>query len=232
MKIVIISDTHGRHADLGQLSGDVLIHCGDFEHLFRQEPGMIARMDDWFGQQDFDHILCVGGNHDVQLEHAVKAGGEPFRNATFLHGRDIVIEGLKFYGASWVPDLSGHAFFADDSTLKRAWAEIPGDTDVLITHTPPAGVLDVSSRGLMLGCPHLAERLNDVRPKLHCFGHVHASAGHLVRSGTTFVNASSVNSAFEIAHIPVELKLSATSTAPRKRGWISRTLSSWAGRRG
>jgi predicted phosphodiesterase len=29
MKILIISDTHGQHARLSGLEGDVLIHCGD-----------------------------------------------------------------------------------------------------------------------------------------------------------------------------------------------------------
>ena len=30
MRLVIISDTHTMHEELGSLSGDVLIHCGDF----------------------------------------------------------------------------------------------------------------------------------------------------------------------------------------------------------
>jgi len=113
MKIVIISDTHGGHEKLGHLCGDVLIHCGDVEHLFRKDDRAIEKIDDWFGRQQFDHILCIGGNHDLTLERQVRAGTQPFRNAVFLHDTDLVIDGVKFFGAPWVPNLENHAFFAD-----------------------------------------------------------------------------------------------------------------------
>jgi len=38
MKIVVVSDTHGRHDELGLLSGDVLIHCGDASTRSKTEP--------------------------------------------------------------------------------------------------------------------------------------------------------------------------------------------------
>lgn len=129
---------------------------------------------------------------------------QPFENAVFLHNTAIVIEEIKFYGPSWVPKLNQHAFFADDEKLNDAWSMIPDDVDILITHTPPAGILDVSSRGLELGCKHLSKRLNALDPMLHCFGHVHASAGSAQSKSTTFINASSVNSNFEIARDPFE----------------------------
>lgn len=215
MKIVIISDTHGKHEELGHLSGDVLIHCGDVENLFERDDHAIEKIDQWFGRQDFDHILCIGGNHDLALEQRVKSRVQPFEHAVFLHDTTTVIEGVKFFGSSWVPKLNQHAFFADDKTLENAWAKIPDDVNVLITHTPPAGVLDVSSRGLELGCDHLAKHLSALSPMLHCFGHVHASAGSTQHNGTTFVNASSVNSNFKIAHAPFEFD--PTKKTPRKR---------------
>ncbi len=64
MKITIISDTHGHHEKLGSLRGDVLIHCGDMFNMYSPNNDDIERMDDWFGKQDFEQILCVGGNHD------------------------------------------------------------------------------------------------------------------------------------------------------------------------
>lgn len=190
MKIVIISDTHGDHERLGRLSGDVLIHCGDFEDLFTANNHALGQVDDWFGRQNFDHVLCIGGNHDLMLEHSLATTPQPFRHARVLHESAVIINGVKFYGAPWVPQLKSHAFFADDAALKTAWAKIPADTDVLITHTPPAGVLDVSSRGQSLGCPHLAKRLQRLRPRLHCFGHIHASTGVVRRGRVTYVNAS------------------------------------------
>lgn len=37
--------------------------------------------------------------------------------------------------------------------------------------------LDKCSNGTQAGCPHLLTALNRVRPKLHCFGHIHEAWG-------------------------------------------------------
>lgn len=199
MKLAIISDTHGRHENLGILSGDILIHCGDFEQISKQDGKAIEKIDAWFGRQEFEHVLCIGGNHDRSLEAAVRTQKQPFRNAIYLQDAEFVYKGLKFYGAPWVPALSNHAFYANGLALNQAWAKIPNDVDVLITHTPPADILDVSSKGRSLGCSSLARRLKTMSPTVHCFGHVHASSGNLTKKGTTYVNASyqSVTSVFE-----------------------------------
>ncbi len=190
MKVKLISDTHGQAQSLGKLSGDVLIHCGDMFNLFKTSDAAIQRMDDWFGQQDFDLILCVGGNHDLEIEKKLRSNAQPFKNATFLHGASHEHQGIKFYGAPWVPDLRGQAFYRTDAELKEEWKAIPKDTDVLITHTPPLGVLDKSSQGMILGCKHLVKTVRKIKPKLHCFGHVHASSGMLEGKHTTFINAA------------------------------------------
>ncbi|MEM0923379.1 MAG: metallophosphoesterase [Pseudomonadota bacterium] len=203
----MISDTHGGHEDLGILEGDVLIHCGDLEGPRSSGGEAFRDIDNWFGRQRFEVILCIGGNHDFDLEWHFKFDDQPFENAIWLHERSVTLKGLTFYGASWVPDLSRWAFFADDPALRAAWARIPSDVDVLVTHTPPAGVLDVSSAGRVLGCAQLARRLDHLSPQLHCFGHVHASSGSLTRAATTFANASSVNSQLEIARKPVVIDL-------------------------
>ncbi|KIW07977.1 uncharacterized protein PV09_01876 [Verruconis gallopava] len=51
------------------------------------------------------------------------------------------------------------------------------DLDVVITHGPPYGHLDATSRGARAGCPHLLNALNRVRPRMHCFGHIHEAWG-------------------------------------------------------
>ena len=207
MNIAIISDTHGEHEKLGTLSGEVLIHCGDMFNLFSPGDDDVERMDEWFGKQDFELILCTGGNHDCALEDRLTITSNPFKNAIYLQDQSYVHRGVIFYGSPWIPELYGHAFYQDDDQLEKIWSEIPADTDVLITHTPPAGILDVSSRGLELGCVHLARELKRISPTLHCFGHVHASAGVHVSDGINFINASSVNSQFELIRPPYEFTL-------------------------
>ncbi len=65
------------------------------------------------------------------------------------------------------------------------YANIPADTDILVTHAPPQGILDAGQ-----GCAELLEASKRVRPKLHVFGHVHAGYGVLRRGPTIFVNAA------------------------------------------
>ena len=207
MKIVIISDTHAAHQDLGVLQGDVLIHCGDFEHAFANHDSVLDRVDAWFARQTFQLILCTGGNHDFALQARTRRGARPFRHAHYLQDSGVTFGGLHFYGTPWVPKLPNFAFYADDAALAAAWARIPDDVDVLITHTPPLGVLDVSSRGQALGCAHLALRLKELRPRLHCFGHVHAGAGRQVIGGLTYVNAACVDRNLEIVNPPVVVQM-------------------------
>ena len=190
MKITVISDTHGQHKQLGVMSGDVLIHCGDMFNLFEPSGYDVDMMDHWFGKQKFDLILCVGGNHDNNLQDRYEVEGNPFNNAVFLCDESYEYKGIKFYGAPWVPELYQQAFFKENEELEEAWSKIPNDTDVLITHTPRKGVLDKSSRGASYGCPYLSKALERVKPRFHCFGHVHNSAGSLTKNGTTYINAA------------------------------------------
>ena len=208
MKIVVISDTHGLHEQLGPLRGDVLIHCGDSALGFERSHEQVARLDDWFGNQLFDRIFVVGGNHDFEIEARVAAQAQPiFENALYLHDEAYQYRGVNFYGAPWVPELAGWAFYLPPNEIYRRWQSIPPDTDVLITHTPPLGILDRNSRGKSCGCPELRKRLDEIHPRVHCFGHVHASAGMLTGKHTEYVNASMVNSKYELSRRPHEFEI-------------------------
>ncbi len=152
---VVVSDTHGKHRDVGIPEGDILIHCGDFCDGFRQEPQDIESVDTWFGEQCFERILCVGGNHDFVAEGRIKQGTPVFRNAVWLQDTTHIHRGVKFYGAPWIPQLDDWAFYLGPDDLRRSWSAIPDDTDVLITHTPPFGILRTP---LVLRTPSLARQ--------------------------------------------------------------------------
>jgi Icc-related predicted phosphoesterase len=207
MRIVIISDTHCRHEELGLLRGDVLIHCGDSGNGFAAHATDVDRLDDWLGRQTFDRILCVGGNHDFELEKRSKATAPSLRNAVYLQDHSIHYRGVHFYGAPWVPELVTWAYYLPANEICERWNRIPAETDVLITHTPPLGILDRNRSGRSCGCPDLAERLADLRPRIHCFGHIHASAGSIELGRTTYVNASMVDSQYHIARRPFEFDI-------------------------
>jgi Icc-related predicted phosphoesterase len=202
MRIVVISDTHGKHDELGLLYGDVLIHCGDMCNAFGQNVQDIANLDNWFGKQKFQRIFCVGGNHDFVLQQGSKVGKVEFQNAIYLQDQSYQYQGVNFFGSPWVPEISEWAFYLDDKALEEKWSQIPDRTNVLITHTPPHGILDRNSSGKCCGCPELFKRVQKLCPRLHCFGHIHASFGVTEFNGTTFLNASIVNRRYQIIQKP------------------------------
>lgn len=208
MRLVVISDTHGKHEELGELVGDVLIHCGDFCDGFRKEPRDLESVDAWFARQRFELIICVGGNHDFVVEDRIDNAQPVFRNALWLQDAAHVHRGITFYGSPWLPHLEGWAFYLTPGGLREKWSMIPADTDVLITHTAPFGILDQPrSRNTHCGCPHLLERVEAVKPQFHLFGHNHASAGLVENECTTFVNASVVDSGLNVVRGAVTLDL-------------------------
>lgn len=207
LDIAIISDTHLRHRRVRMGRGALMIHCGDMLDLFDDGPEQLDSIDAWFGAQRFDAVVCTGGNHDHAIERRVAAGDRVFANARFLSDAEWAFRGLRLYAAPWVPDLPGHAFHQPPDALRRKWAAIPAGIDVLITHTPPAGILDVSSRGRALGCPMLRAELPRIAPRVHCFGHVHASAGQRRIGDTLFVNASAMISGGRGMRDPVRIRL-------------------------
>jgi Icc-related predicted phosphoesterase len=196
--LAIISDTHKKHRLVTIPPCDILIHAGDFCSFRQEDYETLDDVDIWFAECPAKHVVCVGGNHDFMLQSREFR----FAHATFLEDSAVELEGLSIYGAPWVPDLSGFAYYADEGVLMEKWKAIPAGIDVLITHTPPYGILDVpSSGGLHLGCPRLKEELKRIQPKLHVFGHVHAGHGTHQGEVTRSINASVVGGTdFEVCH--------------------------------
>lgn len=187
--IVCVSDTHGRHDRLAVPDGDVLVHAGDL--TLHGSLDDVTRFDDWLSSLPHRHKVVVCGNHDWCFQRTPAEARRRLRNAIYLEDEAAVVEGLRFYGSPWQPWFLDWAFnLPRGPELAAKWALIPGDTDVLITHGPPAGVLDLTKRGDRVGCADLLNRVHEVRPKLHVFGHIHEAAGVERVGATLFVNAS------------------------------------------
>lgn len=196
---------------------NVLIHCGDFCSFQQDDLQTLQDVDAWFGEVEADHVICIGGNHDFALQ----SGKFRFINAAFLEDRVIEAAGLAIYGSPWCPDLPGFAYFASHEELIEHWKRIPTDIDILVTHTPPYRILDLPTSGnVHLGCQHLLQELNRVRPRLHVFGHVHASHGVFENGTTRFINAAVVGGQpFTLRHGASTAKLQ-----PRSNNGIEKTL--------
>jgi Icc-related predicted phosphoesterase len=80
--------------------------------------------------------------------------------------------------------------------IKEHWDMIPNDIDVLITHGPPRGHNDIARdwhnplQDINVGCPSLRSKIAEIKPQLHCFGHIHGGYGYSKNERTTFINAS------------------------------------------
>ena len=77
--------------------------------------------------------------------------------------------------------------------LAAIYTRIPTDTEILLTHTPPHGICDLSSKGTKAGCCTLSSRLEQLqRCRLHVFGHIHESHGYEVHGERVSVNGAMV----------------------------------------
>ena len=191
MKIVCISDTHNRHAELRLPLGDVLIHAGDYSmrgHVAETEAFL-----GWFAAQPHPHKIFIAGNHDfIFQKRRQKARAMVPEGVIYLEDEGVTLDGIRFSGSPVTPTFFDWAFMHGPATIGTCWDAIPDDTDVLITHGPAHSVLDaVLPDGEQVGCPRLRHALETrLHPKLHVFGHIHEGYGQVVNGTLTSVNAS------------------------------------------
>lgn len=184
MRILHLSDTHGCHRRISDLpEADVLAHSGDFCMVGSEQE--VFDFLNWFCDLPYRHKIFICGNHDVCLYGADIDGLDD--NVHYLCNSGIEIDGLKFYG---VPMFMGDCISDRQS---RNYAKIPSDTDILITHSPAYGILDLDDN-INYGSEEILDRLTALNLKAHLFGHIHAQHGMKSLNGTIFSNGAIMNS--------------------------------------
>ena len=91
--------------------------------------------------------------------------------------------------------------------INKHWKIIPANTDVLITHGPPMGILDQVGSNDHAGCADLLRHVERIKPKFHIFGHIHGSHGRYSTPVTQFINASIVDDNYDVKNFPLEFRL-------------------------
>ncbi|HYG50365.1 MAG TPA: metallophosphatase domain-containing protein [Flavobacteriales bacterium] len=208
MKFVVISDTHGKHARLNLPPGDVLIHAGDVSG--RGIEHEIMDFLQWFAKQPFKYRVFIAGNHDFFFE---KYADEHVRKMVpdgviYLNDNGISIKDIYVWGSPvqpWFYDWAFNRRRGED--IKKHWDLIPVNTDVLITHGPPANILDKTVHGQNVGCKDLLKRIEFIKPKFNVFGHIHEAYGVMKVNGTTFINASVLNERYLLVNEPVVFEI-------------------------
>lgn len=209
MKFIHISDSHGFHSQI-TIPEDIemIIHSGDESNQHNQFFNEREFYDfiEWYGSLNIKYKIFIAGNHSSYIFHnnkqVIKICKE--KNIIYLENELIEIEGIKIWGSPITPNFGSWFFMKDRSKMHDLWSQIPENIDILITHGPPYGILDLSynreSKLEFCGCRSLKRHvLNRIKPKYMLFGHIHSNedilnAGHMTLSGynTIFSNGSVV----------------------------------------
>jgi predicted phosphohydrolase len=157
-------------------------------------PEIVAFFE-WFGTLPHRHKVVIAGNHDFGFERmAEQAEALVPANVIYLRDAGCEVEGLRLWGSPWQPWFMDWAFNLERGPeIAEKWAMIPDDVQVLITHGPPLGVLDLTQNRPPehAGCADLGIRITQLPDlRLHVFGHIHEGYGRVEQGGVTFVNAS------------------------------------------
>lgn len=208
----IISDTHTKHRELEQdlIGGDLLIHCGDVSS--RGKPSEIEEFLDWFSTRPYTFKIFIAGNHDFFFQDGYETVNNLLKNypdIIYLQDSGYNIDGLKIWGSPWQPWFLDWAFNLprNGKELQEKWDIIPYDTDILITHGPPFGIGDQTTKKFNVGCNFLRHKVDQIRPTLHCFGHIHEGYGELKTTHTTFINGSNLDINYEYSNKPISFTI-------------------------
>jgi len=220
MKVVAISDTH--QAYLSEMpAGDVLIHSGDFsllpKNVKESNPALMeSELRDlaaWFKSIShlYRHMILVPGNHDWIFECDYDFACSILEGVSVLNDRSIEIDGIKIWGSPINLEYRDWAFnrAAGDEILKH-WNAIPKDTDILVTHGPPLGILDQAypqDNSPLLGDIDLLNTVKSLNLKAHIFGHIHGSHGTKEEFETLFVNASIMDESYSPTFKPITFEI-------------------------
>jgi len=204
IKILHTSDLHGSYSTaLDVLEPfDLWIDSGDFfpnktrghretEERFQadwmREENIQAKVFAWLRGRP---MLSVGGNHDfISLSAMLWDAGVDAHRIT---PGGVSLSGFRFAGFSDIPWIAGewNGETHDLSGVVAATFQTP--PDVLVTHAPPAGVLDTyAGRSVGIGPLMSALCWNDHNIRAHFFGHVHDGGGKTTEeAGVYFANGA------------------------------------------
>jgi predicted phosphodiesterase len=226
MRITILSDTHTRHGLIPMKDlpgGDILIHSGDIMNS-GYDKNNILDFCEWFSNiKGYNDKFFIAGNHDRLFElepEVVKGYLKDYPMIDYLEDEEAVLyfdgpngdfpeDNIRIYGLPHTPEFYSWAFNVPRNShkMQEIMNNIPDNTDILVTHGPPYGILDTisSENDQALGCEVLRERVKQVKPRLHIFGHIHGGRGIERIDGTLFINASVLNEQYEYTNKPITL---------------------------
>lgn len=190
MKLLLFSDLHADADAARRLveqaeTADVVVGAGDFATVRRN-----LRVGIEILRAIERPAVLVAGNNETTEELIDACRDWP--SARVLHGSGLTIDGVPFFGLGGGVPVTPFGDWSYDFTEDEAAALLadcpPGG--VLISHSPPKGMVDANGGGRSLGSVAVLAAVERLRPRLVVCGHIHASAGRRATLGpTTIVNA-------------------------------------------
>lgn len=209
MRIVAISDTHGKHEQVTIPPCDLLIHAGDIcpdkfgPFWARHEPKHQARwfretFVPWLNRQPATRKIITWGNHDFC---GLVMSDEPAVQGLVAD----VDSGLTVWCSPWSQTFMSWAFMKTPAELAEYYATIPTGVDILVTHQPPYGsgdsVLNLATGQMEhIGSPELRDAIARIQPKVVICGHLHRGYGQYECHGVPVFNVSVVDESYRVVN--------------------------------
>jgi Icc-related predicted phosphoesterase len=185
MKIMAFSDLHASARAAQALveaaeEADLVIGAGDFCNARRGLDAALALLDGISAP-----IVAVPGNAESAEELRAAAGP----GMTVLHGSGCEIAGLRLFGLGGAVPETPFGDWSWDLSEDEAAALLEGcgKVDIMICHSPPKGIADMTSQGVSVGSVAVRAAIRRVQPQLVFCGHIHDSWGETGRIGAAQV---------------------------------------------
>jgi Icc-related predicted phosphoesterase len=190
MKLLLFSDIHSDFPGASKLvelsrKVDAVVGAGDYCLARRGLDDIIAALS-----AIKKPTILVPGNAESHEELARAC--RSWSSSHVLHGSQTTLDEVTFYGIGGgipITPFGAWSYDFSEDEAKKLLQDLPSG-GVLISHSPPKGVLDTSSDGRSLGSEAVREIIGIKKPKLVVCGHIHGSAGQIARlDPTNVINA-------------------------------------------
>jgi len=172
---------------------------------------MVKDFHAWLNKQEAGYVISIQGNHEVwvekNFEEAKEIAEKECPGVYFIgDGQTINLEGIKIFGSACSPWFMDWAWNRGRTIVQAAhykvpfigdeWAKIEPDTNIIAVHGPPLYILDQlefpdgTPKGEHVGCQLLGNKIEDIKPDLVFFGHIHCGYGEMHKDGISYYNTS------------------------------------------
>ena len=224
IRLVFISDTHGRHDEITLPEGDVLFHLGDACHKGNMDE--MRSFVEWLKKNSgHKERIVIDGNHDRDIVTSEEQTKRDFMAeytgvARVLKNEVVEVAGgrLSVLGITW--DATASEDLSEATRNIQAWSDSYSEgkqkkVDLVLSHLPP--YVQGGGSAWRYGSGVLSHFVKDtIKPHcLHCNGHFHYARGvaHDHDNNITMLNCASFQKTIDVP-MPVVVDYCPTKKRP------------------